>query len=163
MSELLTQEEANSLIDMPKVRKSDEKYPFPLAGKILNIPILSQNGSENFLIDVNRGKIRITKCTYQERFLEEIILLRLDIDGPPHGNPDVENPPLLKLEPFNGKIIDCPHLHLYVEGYMDKWAIPAPNDKFSDTNDVYKTLNDFFDYCNIIEKPVIWRESLHGY
>lgn len=162
MSEILTQEDANLLINMPKVRKSEEKYSFPSPGKILNIPIISQNGPEIFLIDVNRGKIRITKCTYQERFLEEIILIRLDIDGPPHGNPDVENAPI-QYEPFKGKIIECPHLHLYVEGYMDKWAIPVPNDKFSDTTDIYKTLNDFFDYCNIIEKPVIWKESLHGY
>ncbi|HEX7628231.1 MAG TPA: hypothetical protein VF354_04845 [Candidatus Methanoperedens sp.] len=118
---------------------------------------------ENFLIDINRGKIRITKCTYQERFFEENILIRLDVDGPPHANPDVKNIPLLKLEPFNGKTIDCPHLHLYVEGYMDKWAIPVPNDKFPDTTDIYKTLDNFFDYCNVIEKPVYWRQSLNGY
>lgn len=37
------QEEANNLINMPKVKKSDEKYPFPLAGETLSIPIISQN------------------------------------------------------------------------------------------------------------------------
>ena len=38
---------------------------------------------------------------------------------------------------------------------MDKWAIPAPRDKFSDTSNLYYTLNDFFDYCHVIDKPII--------
>jgi len=27
--------------------------------------------------------------------------------------------PLPYLTPYNGQTIDCPHLHLYVEGFMD--------------------------------------------
>ncbi|WP_218837877.1 DUF6978 family protein [Candidatus Methanoperedens nitratireducens] len=160
---MLTQDEANILIGLPKVKKYDDIYAFPSPGDTLMVPVISQNGLENFLIDINRGRIQITKCTYQERHQERTILLRLDIDGPPHHNPYVETLPLPDLEPYNGRIIPCPHVHLYVEGFMDKWAIPAPTDKFPNTIDLFKTIEDFLDYCNVIDKPKFWRESLNGF
>jgi len=155
---MLTQSEAEALIAMQKKKSTDEQYDFPSSGEILTIPIVSIDERESFLIDVNRrGRIKLTKCTYQERYKGIIILVRLDIDGQPHTNPEVNNIPLPYLAPYNGKTINCPHLHLYVEGYMDKWAIPAPQDRFPDTRDLYKTLYDFFRYCNIIEPPNIQR------
>lgn len=158
---MLTQSEADFLIGLPKIRKDDEKYPFPLGGDTMTIPVISKNGTENFLIDVNRGKIRLSKCTYQERYLEPTILIRLDVDGPPHSNPEVTNAPLPYLEPYNGQIIKCPHLHVYVEDFMDKWAIPAPLTNFSNTTNLFQTLHDFFEYCNVIKKPIFWRQSLN--
>lgn len=99
----------------------------------------------------------MTKCSYQERYKGTIILVRLDVDGPPHTNPDVQNVPLPHLAPYNGLTLQCPHLHLYVEGFMDKWAIPAPIDKFPQTGDIYSTVDDFFRFCNIIDPPIINR------
>ena len=154
---MLTQSEADALINIPKIKNSDDSYDFPLPGGSLNIPIISQDEHENFLIDISRGRILLTKCTYQERYQTIIILIRLDVDGPPHTNPEVVKAPLPYLTPYNGQTIDCPHLHLYVEGFMDKWAIPAPNDEFSDTANLYKTLQDFFLYCNVVAPPKIYR------
>ncbi len=157
---MLTQSAANALFDIPKIKKSNDSYGFPLPGEKLTIPIISHDGQENFLIDVNRrGRIRLMKCTYQERYQQIIILVRLDLDGPPHTNPEVVNVPLPDLVLYNGKTIDCPHLHLYVEGFMDKWAIPAPNDEFPDTTNLYTTLQDFFRYCNVVEPPKTYRRS----
>lgn len=152
---MLTQAEADALIALQKKRKRNEVYTFPPPGRTLSIPIISLDGKEDFLIDVNRGQIRLTKCSYQERYETTNILLRLDIDGARHTNPEVLAVPLLHLAPYNGRTIDCPHLHLYVEGFMDKWAIPAPQDKFTDTTNLYTSLQDFFRYCNIIEIPTI--------
>ncbi len=73
----------------------------------------------------------------------EIILARLDLGGPPHRNPD-------------GQEILCPHLHLHREGYGDKWAYPLPVD-FTNPNDAWLILNEFMDYCNIVDKPDIRR------
>jgi len=43
---------------------------------------------------------------------------------------------------------------------MAKWAIPAPNDEFPDTTNLYTTLQDFFRYCNVVEPPKIyWRPT----
>ena len=117
---MLTQSEADALINLPKKSNSNENYSFPNPGENLTISIISLDEHEKFLIDVNRGSIRLSKCTYQERYQQMIILIRLDVDGPPHSNPKVVNTPLSIFEPFNGKVIECPHLHLYVEGFMDK-------------------------------------------
>jgi hypothetical protein len=146
---VITQSEADALIVMEKKKATDELYNFPSAGEILAIPIVSIDERESFLLDVNRkGRIRLTRCTYQERYRGIIILVRLDIDGQPHTNPEVDNVPSSYLAPYNGQTLQCPHLHLYVEGFMDRWAIPAPLDKFPDTRDLYGTL---------IEPPVIQR------
>ncbi len=155
---MLTQSEADSLIAMQKKRTKEEMYNFPLAGERLTIPIISVDERESFLIDINRGGIRLTKCTYQGRYQKTIILVRLDIHGSPHTNPEVLNIPLPRLESYNGQTIQCPHLHLYVEGFMDKWAIPAPSDKFLNTNNLRDTLDDFFRYCNIVKPPIMQRD-----
>ena len=152
---MLTQAEADFLIDMKKKAAERKSYTFPNQGEHLEIPIVSLDGRERFLIDVHRGSIRLTKCTYQERYRSAIILVRLDLDGPGHQNPEAEQVPLECLEGYNGAEISCPHLHLYVEGYMDKWAIPVPEDKFPNLSDLYQTLFDFFAYCNVIQPPRI--------
>ncbi|PIU61358.1 MAG: hypothetical protein COS84_11405 [Armatimonadetes bacterium CG07_land_8_20_14_0_80_40_9] len=129
--------------------------------EILTIPIISVDERESFLIDINRrGRIGLTRCTYQERYQGIIILVRLDIDGQPHTNPEVPSVPIPYLAPYNGQTIQCPHLHLYVEGFMDRWAMPIPSDRFPNIRDLYKTLEDFFRYCNIIEPPIIQRRLL---
>ena len=107
------------------------------------------------MIDISRGRINLNKCTYQERYKCIYTLVRLDLNGPPHSNPEVVTVPLDYLEPHNGKTLKCPHLHIYVEGFMDKWAIPLPEDKFSDPNDLRSSLEDFFRYCNVIEPPTV--------
>ena len=149
----LTQTEADLLISLSKKRKSEEEYEFPLAGESITIPIASNDENQEFLIDIHRGKLILKKCTYQERYRKMDLLVRLDINGPSHDNPAVSSVPLPYLEQYNGKNIKCPHMHLYVEGYMDKWAIPAPSDKFTNMDDLYHTMQDFFAYCNVTEKP----------
>jgi len=49
-----------------------------------------------------------------------------------------------------------PHLHVYREGYGDKWAVPVPAE-FTDTSDLVCTLRDFMKYCNVQECPSIQR------
>ena len=94
------------------------------------------------MLDVTRAQIKLTKATYQTRARAAIILMRLDLDGPPHRNPD-------------GEEIPCPHLHLYREGYGDKWAIPAPLDRYPTSLDMFLTFEAFMNHCNITEPPHI--------
>lgn len=68
------------------------------------------------------------------------MLLRLDLDGPPHRNPD-------------GVEILCPHLHTYREGYGDKWASPAPVDRYANTRDLFSTFEAFMAHCNVTNPP----------
>jgi len=156
---MLTQAEADALIDMPKKRLSDISYDFPGRGEKLVLPLISENGRERFKMDVYRARIKLSKCNYAELGRETIMLVRLDVGGPPHPNP--EGPaPLPFLEPYADQEMQCPHLHVYVEGYEAKWAIPVPGNRFTDLCDLGRALDDFFDYCNVTEPPTIQRTLL---
>jgi hypothetical protein len=78
---------------------------------------------------------------YQLRGRQDIVLSRLDFDRP-HRNPD-------------GVEIEVPHLHLYREGFGDKFAEPVPIGMLSDPSDPWQCLLDFMDYFRIIEFPLI--------
>ena len=107
-----------------------------------------------FLIDVNRrGKIKLTRCSYLERFRVVDVLARLDIDGPPHTNPTAPNPLIRVLAPYNGVAVPCPHFHFYVEGYEARWAVPASTMGFQQTDDLVVALRDFMTHCGVESVP----------
>lgn len=108
-----------------KRKKNNEAYEFPLPGELLVIPIISNDEGHEFLIDVNRRQITQMKCTYQERYQKTIIFARLDINGPPHDNPAADTLPAPILEQYNGKTINCPHLHLVKDIWIDG-LFPCP-------------------------------------
>ncbi len=138
----LSQDEADKLMAMEKRSIDQRDWMFPTPGERVIIPLTSLDRRESFILDVTRFQIKLTKATYQNRARMAIILLRLDIDGPPHTNPD-------------GEEVPCPHLHIYREGYGDKWAIPAPTSSFPNTADLFVTLDGFMQHCNITEQPRI--------
>ncbi|MFH1703080.1 MAG: hypothetical protein ABIB41_06580 [Nitrospirota bacterium] len=154
---MLTQAEADALFAMPKKPKSSDSLNFPHAGGKLLAEFISLDGREVFLFNINRASIAVSKCTYQKRARQVEILRRLDIDGSPHPNPAVETVPLEFLVPYNGLEIPCPHLHIYVEGFADKWAIPAPTDLMNSNADLYTVMESFLKYCNVQEMPNIER------
>ncbi len=105
MAHFLTQQEADFFFDMEKFPEEEKEYHFPYSGEKLVIPFTSADKRESFLFDIYRGTIKITKATYQNRARKAFVLRRLDVDGAPHPNPEVEKVPLAFLEPFNGKEI----------------------------------------------------------
>lgn len=133
---MLSQNEIKALLDMLKIL-DERRINFPEMGNYKQLDVVSKDGKEKFLIDINRKtSIKITKCTYQGRCRKDIVLLRLDIDGPPHTNPD-------------GEEIHPNHLHIYKEGHGTSWAIPIPTDKFSDVKDLLKILIEFLEYFKV--------------
>lgn len=138
----LTQSEADALIAMEKLRVDDTRWDYPGFGGSISVPLISNDKREKFLLDVSRGKIDLLKGTYQNRSRQVIILVRLDFGCKPHRNPD-------------GEEIPSPHLHIYREEYGDKWAIPVPADRFPNISDLWRTLDDFMQFCNIIDPPLI--------
>lgn len=141
---LLTQAEADTPLAIEKHRADTNTYYYPGPGTSLAIPLISADRRELFLLDINRKYTYIQRATYMNRVRSVIILARLDIQGPPHQNPD-------------GVDIPAPHLHLYREGYHDKWAFAVPPERFSDLTDFWLTLEDFMRFCNITEVPFIER------
>lgn len=145
MSEImLTQDEADELIKIEKYRENDDNYEYPSFGGKVIIPLISADKREAFLLDISRGRIDLRKGTYQNRAQQSIVLVRLDFGDVRHRNPDDEE-------------IYGPHLHLYREGYGDKWAMPIPESYFTNINDLWQTLFDFMRFCNITKTPNIVR------
>jgi hypothetical protein len=155
MAHFITQQDADYFFSMEKFPEEEKEYQFPLSGKKLVIPFSSADKRENFIFDIYRGTIRITKATYQNRVRKAFILRRLDIDGSAHPNPEVETVPLPILEPYNGKEIPAPHIHLYIEGFGERWAVPAEIFLKTEDRDIYEIMIDFFKYCNVKELPKI--------
>ena len=138
----ITQAEADALIAMEKRRAEEKEWLFPAPGDRIAIPLTSLDKRENFMLDVTRAQIKLTKATFQNRARQAIILMRLDLDGAPHRNPD-------------GEEIPCPHLHVYREGFGDKWATAAPVERYTNTLDLFSTFEAFMTHCNITEPPQI--------
>ncbi|VUX46051.1 conserved hypothetical protein [Candidatus Defluviicoccus seviourii] len=44
-------------------------------------------------------------------------------------------------------------MHLFREGYNDRWAIPIPTDRFPSIDDHFRLLQDFMRYCNVTRPP----------
>lgn len=137
----LSENEIDVLLKTEKHCIETKKYSFPQLGGKISIPLFSENKQEEFLLDISRSRIEVSKTTYQNRARKTIILLRLDIGSAPHRNPD-------------GQEISSPHLHIYKEGYGDKFAYPLPKE-FNLCSDSIDYLNTFMDYCNIVLKPNI--------
>ena len=136
---MLTQTEANILIAMEK------EFVKPVTISILpgadqTHELVGNDKRERFLLDLWRGTLRLSKVKYQTRGRKIIVLVRLDIDSAPHTNPD-------------GTKINGTHIHLYREGYEDKWAFPVDPAEFGNPSDIQRTLEDFFRYCNIKNPP----------
>lgn len=140
----LTQPEADALIAMEKHRVNDDRSDFPAGGQLLALPLQSVDKREQFLLDLSRGRIDLLKVKMQTRGRQVVVLVRLDLGGAPHRNPDDEE-------------IPAPHLHVYREGFGHKWAVPVPREHFRAPDDVWMTLEDFLRFCNVTKPPQIER------
>ena len=136
---MLTQTEADALIAMEKEFVRPVTISIP-PGADQTHELVGDDKRERFLLDLWRGTLRLSKIKYQTRGRKVIVLVRLDIDGAPHTNPD-------------GTKLNGTHIHLYREGFEDKWAFPIDPGKFGNPSDIQRTLEDFHRYCNIKNPP----------
>ena len=144
MDSNLTQADAEALMALEKRRVDATEWNYPNFGERVTVPLVSIDGREAFLLDLRRARINLTKGTYQNRGRQVVVLARLDFGGTPHRNPD-------------GEEIGSPHIHLYREGFGDKWAFPVPNQHFTYLDDPWQILEDFMRFCKVVEPPVIRR------
>lgn len=137
----ISQEEADELVAAVKLYEGNGAINYPPPGSSLSLSALGPGQKEHFLVDVTRGRINLSKVSHNLRVRTSIVLLRLDIAGTTHMNPD-------------GSKIKTPHLHVYREGYGVSWAIEVPA-SFGDLSDMPKNLRNFLTYCNITHQPLI--------
>ena len=138
----LSQDEADMLLRLEKMRQHDRSWHFPDLGGSIEVPLISVNQRETFSLDISRKRIALT-TKYQMRGRQVVVLARLDFASP-HRNPD-------------GEEIGVPHMHIYREGYGDRWAIPVPAGLLTSEGDAWQCLNDFMRYCNVTTPPSIAR------
>jgi len=111
---LLTQQEADILLAMEKTALNTNLINLPDLGGTVDILLYAEKEREEFILNYTRHSINLSKRNHHFRARKVIGLARLDLDGPPHMNPD-------------GQEIGSRHLHLYREGFGLKWAFEIPN------------------------------------
>lgn len=142
---MLTQAEVNALLAVRKWFLPGVAFSLPTGKRVYELE--SDASAERFVLDTWRGTLRLSKVTFQNRARSAIILARLDLGGAPHTNPD-------------GERIECPHLHVYREGYEDKWAFPLDPERFPDPGDLARVFGDFCRFCSIERIPPFQEELL---
>lgn len=73
--EELAENEVKRLIDLGKNRVNDEEHRFADGGETLEIPLISLDETENFLLPVTVGRIDLSKSNNQLRLKPENIPL----------------------------------------------------------------------------------------
>jgi len=139
---MLTQAEADQFMQMAK------RFVRPPAA--ISIPpglddtheLEALDDRERFLLDIWRGTLRLTKIKFQNRVRTIVVLVRLDVDGAPHTNPD-------------GQRLSGTHLHLFREGYDDRWAFPVDPAAFTLLSDPGTTFQEFCAFCRIESPPPV--------
>src|SRR5690348_1413898 len=61
----ITQAEADALIAIEKHCLEDKMWLFPQSGGRLSVELFSPDRRENFMLDITRAQIKLTKATYQ--------------------------------------------------------------------------------------------------
>lgn len=103
--------------------------------------LFSPETHEEFILDYHKGNIAIEKFVVNHRYRQSIILLRYCHTGR-HTNPD-------------GITLDGPHIHLYREGYADKFAFPAAEMGINISDDIQVIFRKVSQLCNIQITPTI--------
>ena len=137
---MLTQAEADALLAVQKRFVTSPGVLTLDPGSDQTHDLVAAN-REEFLLDIWRGTIRLSKIRLQTRARIVYPLARLDIDGAPHTNPD-------------GQWIAGTDLHLYREGFGDRRAQPPDPASFPRVSDPAGALLDFLAFCNIAAVPV---------
>lgn len=143
---MLTQSEADALIAMEKRLVAAVQTVAVAPGGDESYELAGAEAEERFQLDLYRGRRRTAKLMFQTRARKVVVLLRLDLNGSPHTNPD-------------GERLDGTHLHVFREDCDDKWALPLSDAEFRRREDAAAT---FADFCRIshIEDAPVFQETL---
>jgi hypothetical protein len=137
---MLTQTEADQFMQMVKhFLRHPSTITIP-SGTDDCYELADPNDRERFFLDVWRGSLRLSKLRFQNRVETVVVLVWLDVDGAPHTNPD-------------GQRLSGTHLHLFKEGYDDRWAYPVDANQFTLLSDPGTTFQEFCSFCKIESPP----------
>jgi len=138
----ITQPEYEFLMRQAKAFE-DKSNPIQLAPAPLQWirKINSLTSKETFNLDFYRGSFELTKYTVNKRYRQTVIMLRYD-NGGRHTNPD-------------GVLFEGPHVHLYREGYNDKFAFPISEIDVVVNDTMEEVFSKIMHFCNVKNLPSI--------
>lgn len=139
----LPQPRANAFLAARKIKATETN--FHLTSTILkpvSIPLIAPAiAGEAFSLDVTQKRIVLKlKCQLRST-THSVILARLDFASP-HRNPD-------------GTTVGVPHLHVYREGYGDRFAYEVPPGMLKNPDDPLQVLLDFLANYNIERNGIV--------
>lgn len=139
----LPQPRANAFLTTRKIKATETD--FHLTSTILkpvSVPLIAPAiAGEAFSLDVTQKRI-VLKLKCQLRCTTEaVVLARLDFASP-HRNPD-------------GTAVGVPHLHIYREGYGDRFAYKVPPGMLKNPDNPLQVLLDFLTTYNIERNGIV--------
>jgi len=137
----LSDTEVQRLIHLQKKFADEAEVLVPASGQYEHCSeLVAIKDGDRFLLDVSRAAIRLTRCKTQTRYARNTILIRVEIDGPPHDNPD-------------GTEVGPSHVHVYREGYDAKWAYPIDEfPEFMGCTSLIELVRKFSRYCGVVSR-----------
>lgn len=109
------------------------KLPHDKQKKVFHVS--SVGTKDTFLLDCHRQGTYEMKLMNQMRYGKDFPMVRLEINAPPHMNPD-------------SYVTSRNHIHIYKEGYGMKWAYEL-SDKFPASMNMLNLFVIFCEYCGI--------------
>lgn len=141
----MTDFEFQNLMQLPK-KFTKDNIKLPKNGESDSFDLESTKSKDKFFLDIDRrGRIELSRFKLQNRYaITRLPLVRIDIDSPPHLNPD-------------GTKTSRNHIHIFREMSNDTGNLPWAYDldtfeeiRFEkERPDFMEVLESFCQYCNI--------------
>ena len=139
----LPQPRADAFLAARKIKATETD--FHLTSTILksvSVPLIAPTlAGEAFSLDVTQKRIVLKLKCQLRNTTHSVILARLDFASP-HRNPD-------------GTSVGVPHLHVYREGYGDRFAYEVPPGMLKNPDDPLQVLLDFLATYNIERNGIV--------
>ena len=152
----------NFLFEVRKKPISKATLEFPVHGTGICIDCHCEEGRYHFQTDINRrNRFNTKKASFQLRHNKTFVIRRLCLNNGIHENPP-DIAPLDILRGYEGAEITTNHVHLFIPGYNDRWAIPLtrlPEINIEETDSLNIIFEKFLVYCNV-ESPS-FKPTLH--
>lgn len=109
--------------------------------------LVNDNSKNSYNLHLNYGRIDVDKVSITTVHNESgKVLVRLDLNPRKHINPD-------------GTIVDTDHVHIYKEGYDERFAYPLDSEEFKnifpDKENMALLLKSYLDFIKTISIPEI--------
>ena len=132
----LTQALAEKYRNSPKRLKNVDKLNLSAEFKIMGEELISDEFGDIFKLDLGKNKIELKVLNCNTRANDCFVLARLDVNDREHKNPD-------------GTKVGETHLHIYKEGFNDRFAYDPKEHGFSNFDNVSALILQFADFCKI--------------